>query len=151
MTNLNEIYKCAICGNVVEVVHASGGTLVCCGQPMTLQVENTVEASKEKHIPVIERNGDDIVVKIGSVTHPMEEKHYIEWIELQFEKRIYRKYLSPGEKPEACFNVKEMVVTDSDDTANCEGTPCNFKCNCCDGDTAFTARAFCNLHGLWKA
>lgn len=123
MTKLNQIYKCALCGNIVEVTHASGGQLVCCGQPMTLQEENTVDASQEKHIPVIEKTGNDILVKVGSVEHPMEEKHYIEWIELQTAKYTYKKYLKPGEKPEAVFKTDEDVIG---------------------------ARAYCNIHGLWK-
>ncbi|WP_411681261.1 desulfoferrodoxin [Clostridium thailandense] len=123
MTKLNQVYKCALCGNIVEVTHASGGQLVCCGQPMTLQEENTVDASQEKHIPVIEKTGNDILVKVGSVDHPMEEKHYIEWIELQTAKCTYKKYLKPGEKPEAVFKTDEDIVC---------------------------ARAYCNLHGLWK-
>ncbi len=124
MTELNQVYKCNVCGNIVEVVHAGGGTLVCCGQPMQLQKENTTDASTEKHVPVIEKTKTGFKVKIGSVAHPMEEKHYIEWIELIADGRIYRKYLKPGDKPEAEFNVKAEKVS---------------------------AREFCNLHGLWKA
>ncbi|MFA6941967.1 MAG: desulfoferrodoxin [Clostridiaceae bacterium] len=124
MTKLNEVYKCTICGNIVEVVHASAGQLVCCGQPMKLLEENTVEASKEKHIPLIERSENEVLVKVGSVQHPMEEKHYIEWIELQTPGNVYRKYLKPGEKPEAVFKTNEEVIC---------------------------AREYCNVHGLWKA
>ncbi|MBP2034123.1 superoxide reductase [Clostridium algifaecis] len=124
MTQLNEIYKCDLCGNIVEVVHSSGGQLVCCGQPMTLQTENTVEASKEKHIPVIEKLKDEILIKVGSTEHPMDEKHYIEWIEIQTPKNIYRKYLKPGEKPEAVFKTNDDIIC---------------------------ARAYCNIHGLWKS
>lgn len=123
MTQLNQVYKCPICGNIVEVVHASGGQLVCCGQPMILQKENTVDASKEKHIPVVDKLGNEVLVKVGSVEHPMEEKHYIEWIELETNKCIYRKYLKPGEKPEASFKTSDNVMS---------------------------ARAYCNVHGLWK-
>jgi superoxide reductase len=118
MTQLKEIYKCAICGNIVEVVHAGGGTLVCCGQPMNLMKENADDnASKEKHVPII--NGKK--VKIGSIEHPMEEKHYIEWIEGTDGKQTSRIFLKPGDKPEAefCFEV-------------------------------ISAREYCNLHGLWK-
>jgi superoxide reductase len=125
MTKLKEIYKCELCGNMVEVVHEAGGTLVCCGKAMTLMTENTVEASREKHIPVIEKIEGGYVVRVGSVDHPMEEKHYIEWIELVTEKRVYRKHLKPGDKPEAVF------MTD---------------CGC-----SVSAREYCNLHGLWKA
>lgn len=123
MTKLNEVYKCAICGNIVEVVHASAGQLVCCGQPMKLLKENTVDASKEKHIPLIVKSENEVMVKIGSVPHPMEEKHYIEWIELQTTDNLYRKYLKPGDEPEAVFKTNEEIIS---------------------------ARAYCNLHGLWK-
>jgi len=120
-----EVYKCELCGNVVEVAVTGGGQLVCCGKPMTLQKENTVDASKEKHIPVIEKVEGGVIVKVGSVAHPMEEKHFIEWIELLTATRVYRKYLKPGDKPEAKFGL------------------------CCDSE--YSARAYCNLHGLWKA
>lgn len=126
MTELKQIYKCSVCGNIVEVVHASGGTLVCCGKPMELLNENTMEASLEKHIPVIEKLDGEIVVKVGSVAHPMTEDHYIEWIELVTENKVYRKHLKPGEKPEAHFKV-------------------------CDNTKQFIVREYCNLHGLWKA
>lgn len=124
MTNLKEVYKCPVCGNVVEVVHASVGTLVCCGKPMVLYTENTVDAAKEKHVPVIEKSEGYVIVKVGAVEHPMTEEHYIEWIEVHTEDKIYRKYLKPGDKPEAAFKVDEEVLY---------------------------ARAYCNLHGLWKA
>ncbi|TCL73238.1 superoxide reductase [Hydrogenispora ethanolica] len=119
-----EIYKCEVCGNMVEVVHAGDGQLVCCNQPMKLIVENTVDAAKEKHVPVIEKVEGGYLVKVGSVTHPMEEKHYIEWIELIADGRAYRKFLKPGEAPEAFFAVDAADVT---------------------------AREYCNIHGLWKA
>jgi len=118
------IYKCGLCGNVVEVLHAGDGELVCCGQPMTLVTENTVDASKEKHVPVIEKTEDGYIVKVGSVPHPMEEKHYIEWISLCTGNKTYRKFLSPGDAPEAKFCVKAEKVS---------------------------AHAFCNIHGLWKS
>ncbi|AKN32617.1 DNA topoisomerase II [Clostridium carboxidivorans P7] len=124
MTKLNQVYKCSLCGNIVEITHASGGQLVCCGQPMTLQSENTVDASQEKHIPIVEKIENGVLIKVGSVEHPMEEKHYIEWIELQTPKCIYRKYLKPSEKPEAVFKTNEELIC---------------------------VRAYCNLHGLWKA
>ena len=120
---INEIYKCDLCGNIVEVVGVGGGQLVCCGQPMTVKKENTVEASKEKHIPVIERAEGKVIVKVGSVAHPMEEKHFIEFVELITDKCAIRRYLKPGDKPEVTFPA------------------------CCD---VFTVRAYCNLHGLWK-
>uniref|UniRef100_A0A7C4RQ39 Desulfoferrodoxin n=1 Tax=Desulfatirhabdium butyrativorans TaxID=340467 RepID=A0A7C4RQ39_9BACT len=118
------IYKCDICGNIVEVLHAGGGELVCCGQPMKLMVENTVDAAKEKHVPVIEKAAGGYLVKVGSVSHPMEEKHYIEWIELLADGKAYRQFLAPGQKPEAFFAVEAASVS---------------------------AREYCNLHGLWKA
>jgi superoxide reductase len=124
MTQLNQIYKSEICGNIVEVLHTGVGELVCCGEPMKLLVENTVDAAKEKHVPVIEKSGNKVTVKVGSVTHPMEEKHYIEFIELLADGKLYRKFLKPGEKPEATFEVTAAKLT---------------------------AREYCNLHGLWKA
>ncbi len=124
MTKLNQVYKCSVCGNIVEVVHESTGELVCCGKPMILMEENTVDAAKEKHIPVIENSEDGVRVQIGSVEHPMEEKHYIEWIEILVSDKVYRKYLKPGDKPEAVFQVEAGEVT---------------------------ARAYCNIHGLWKS
>jgi superoxide reductase len=124
MTQLNQIYKCEVCGNIVEVVHTGKGQLVCCGQPMKLMVENTVDASKEKHVPVIEKSGNQVTVKVGSVAHPMEETHYIEFIELMADGKVYRKFLKPGEAPEATFEVTAAQLT---------------------------AREYCNLHGLWRA
>jgi superoxide reductase len=125
MTEKNQIYKCDICGNIVEVVHASDGQLVCCGKSMILVTENTVDAAKEKHIPVVNKTGDGISVKVGSVAHPMEEKHFIEWIEIiQPDGKIDKKYLKPGVSPEAIF---------------------------CDIDDKSIVREYCNIHGLWKA
>jgi len=119
-----EVYKCEICGNIVEVIHGGGGELVCCGQPMTLLKENTVDASTEKHVPVIEKISDGYKVGVGSVAHPMEEAHYIEWIELMANGQAYRQFLNPGDKPEAIFKIEATNVT---------------------------AREYCNLHGLWKS
>ena len=126
MTKVNEIYKCAVCGNIVEVVHAGAGELVCCGQPMKRMDEGTSDGAAEKHVPVIEKIEGGYKVKVGSVEHPMIETHYIEWIELVCEKcgKVQRKHLKPGDKPEAVFK------SDSDKV---------------------TAREYCNLHGLWKA
>ena len=123
-----QVYRCEVCGNIVEVMYGAGGTLVCCGKPMVLLEENTVDASQEKHVPVIERTGDGVLVKVGSVPHPMEEKHYIQWIELVDEDCgwIERKYLKPGDKPEAKFSIAEK----------------------CSGH--IYAREYCNLHGHWK-
>jgi len=121
-----EVYKCSICGNIVEVLFVGGGTLVCCGKEMVLQIENTSEGAKEKHIPVIEKTKNGYLVKVGSVAHPMEEKHYIQWIELNIDGVVYKKFLKPGDKPEVEF------------------------CNCITGTKVF-AREYCNLHGLWKS
>ncbi len=124
MTKRFEIYKCELCGNIVEVVHAAAGALACCGQAMKVLSENTVDASKEKHVPVIERVANGVKVTVGAVAHPMEEKHYIEWIELIVGDTVLRQYLKPGAAPVAVF----------------------------EGVTAanVVAREFCNLHGLWK-
>lgn len=124
MANKLEVYKCEVCGNIVEVLHAGKGELVCCGKPMKLLVENTVDASKEKHVPVIEKIEGGVKVKVGSVAHPMEEKHYIEWIEVIADGTVYRKFLSPGQAPEASFKVEGKDIS---------------------------AREYCNLHGQWKA
>jgi superoxide reductase len=119
-----EIYKCNVCGNIIEVVHAGGGQLVCCGQPMVLMTENTVDAAKEKHVPVIEKIDGGYKVKVGSVAHPMEAKHWIEWIELIADGKAYRQFLDPGQVPEAVFKIEAAAVE---------------------------AREYCNIHGLWKA
>jgi len=119
-----EIYKCEKCGNIVEMVHGGKGELVCCGEPMKLYAENTTDAAREKHVPVVEASGGTIKVTVGSVAHPMEDKHYIEWIEVIADDRAYRKFLAPGAAPEAAFSL---------DAAS------------------FTVRAYCNLHGLWRA
>ncbi len=123
MTKRLEIYKCELCGNIVEVLHEGQGELVCCGQPMKLRVENTVDAAREKHIPVIEKIEGGFTVKVGSVPHPMEEKHYIEWVELIADGRAFRQFLKPGDPPEATFTIVADQVE---------------------------AREYCNLHGLWK-
>ena len=119
-----EVYKCGVCGNIVEVLHAGKGNLVCCEKPMNLLVENTVDAAKEKHVPVIEKVDGGVKVKVGEVAHPMEEKHWIEWVEIIADGKTYRQYLNPGEVPEAIFNVTADQIT---------------------------AREYCNIHGLWKA
>ncbi len=124
MTEKLQVYKCEKCGLMVEVIHAGGGTLVCCGQDMTHLVENTVDAAKEKHVPVIEKQEGGYLVKVGGVAHPMEEKHLIEWVQLLADGKAYRQFLNPGDKPEAFFKVDGKDVS---------------------------AREFCNLHGLWKA
>jgi superoxide reductase len=119
-----QVYKCGVCGNMVEVVHVGSGTLVCCEQPMNLLTENTTDAAKEKHVPVIEKTKDGYKVSVGSVAHPMEEKHYIEWIELIADGIAFRAFLKPGDSPTAEFKVSASRVT---------------------------AREYCNLHGLWKS
>ena len=119
-----QVFHCEVCGNIVEVLRVGAGELVCCGQPMTLLTENTVDASKEKHVPVIEKTADGVKVKVGSVPHPMEQKHYIQWIELIVDDNTYIAFLKPGQAPEATFWVKGTVLT---------------------------AREYCNLHGLWKS
>ena len=124
MTKRLQIYKCEVCGNIVEVLHEGAGELVCCGEPMKLLVENTVDASKEKHVPVIEKTASGVRVKVGSVAHPMEEKHYIEWIEIIADGKAFRQFLKPGDAPEAVFEIKANKIE---------------------------AREHCNLHGLWKA
>ena len=124
MTEIKQIYKCEICGNIVEVLHEGAGELVCCNQPMKLQLENTVDASNEKHIPVIEKDEQGVIVKVGSIAHPMDEDHYIEFIEISTEKGSSKKFLNPGELAQAMFPVKTNNVK---------------------------ARAYCNLHGLWKS
>ncbi len=124
MTEKLQVYKCTVCGNIVEVLHAGNGELVCCGEAMQLQVENTVDAAQEKHVPEVEKGSEGLVVKVGSVPHPMEEKHYIEWIEVISGGKVYRKFLNPGDNPEAVFtDIKDKDII---------------------------AREYCNLHGLWK-
>ncbi|WP_456400000.1 desulfoferrodoxin [Mesoaciditoga sp.] len=126
MTEKKQIYKCEVCGNIVEVLHEGSGELVCCGKPMKLYEEKTADSAVEKHVPVIEKMGDKVKVKVGSVPHPMDEKHYIEWIELIVDGKSYRQFLKPGDAPEAIFDLK---VSD---------------------DTKLEAREYCSLHGLWK-
>jgi superoxide reductase len=124
MTKMKEVYKCNICGNIVEVLHAGAGQLVCCGQPMELLPEKTEDEGQEKHVPVIEKTDKGVKVKVGSVPHPMEENHHIEWIEVVADGKTSRHFLKPGKKPEAefCFQAEGV-----------------------------TAREHCNVHGLWKS
>jgi len=124
MTARLEVYKCGVCGNTVEVLTAGGGELVCCGEAMKLMAENTADAAKEKHVPEIEATAEGVKVKVGSVAHPMQEEHYIEWIEIIADGKSYKQFLSPGDEPVATFKVEAK---------------------------ALTAREFCNLHGLWKS
>lgn len=124
MTKLNEVYKCNVCGNIVEILHEGVGQLVCCNEPMELLQKKTQDEGNEKHVPVIEKTDKGYKVKVGSVPHPMEAKHFIEWIELIADRVSYRKYLKPGEAPEAEFCVDAKTVS---------------------------AREFCNVHGHWKS
>ena len=124
MTKINQIYKCPICGNIVTVIHEGAGELVCCGNPMHLFNANTTDASTEKHVPVVKKTENGIKVIIGETLHPMEPEHYIEWIEVIADGISYRKYLHPGEKPEAEFCIKAQQIE---------------------------VREYCNLHGLWKS
>jgi superoxide reductase len=124
MTKQFGIYKCEVCGNIVEVLNPGAGDPVCCGQPMRLFTENTTDAAKEKHVPVIEKSPGGYTVSIGLVPHPMEEKHFIQWIELLADGVSYRRFLKSGDKPQAFFPVEASQVS---------------------------AREYCNLHGLWKA
>ena len=118
-----EVYKCSVCGNIVEVLHGGAGELVCCGQPMENLLAKTADQGKEKHVPVIEKLDSSIKVKIGSIPHPMEEKHFIEWVELIADGKTYKQFLNPGEKPEAVFKIEARKIT---------------------------ARVYCNIHGLWE-
>ena len=124
MTQQKQVYRCTLCGNIVEVMHPAGGTLSCCGQPMELLTENTRDAALEKHVPVIEKIEGGYKVKVGSVEHPMMPEHYIEWIELIADGISYKQFLKPNQEPRATFVTKASNVT---------------------------VREYCNLHGLWKA
>ena len=119
-----DVYKCNLCGNIIEVLHGGDGELVCCGQPMAKLAENTTDAAKEKHVPVIEKIDGGYKVSVGSVLHPMADDHYIEWIELLADGKAYRQFLNPGDEPIATFCVEANSVS---------------------------ARELCNKHGLWKA
>ena len=124
MPDRNQVYRCEVCGVITGILHSSKGKLVCCGKPMTLLEENTVDAAKEKHVPVIEKQDGGVLVKVGSVAHPMEEKHYIEWVEVVADGKNYRQFLNPGDAPEAFFNIQADNVV---------------------------AREYCTLHGFWKS
>lgn len=127
MTEEKQIYRCNICGNMVEVLHLGTGKLTCCGQPMQLLEEKIEDLGPEKHIPVIEETENGVKVKVGSVLHPMEENHCIEWIELVTDDEVYRKILKPGEKPEVEFNIKPENINE------------------------IQAREYCSVHSLWKS
>ncbi len=124
MTALGEIYRCEICGNIVEVLHTGKGQLVCCGKPMMLLPEFTSDQGYEKHVPSVSREGDSVHVQVGATAHPMIEKHYIEWVSVTTPDGVRcLKFLKPGDTPEASF--------------------------CCVKGTPAKVRAYCNLHGLW--
>ncbi len=125
MAKFQKIYKCERCGNIVDVLHEGPGALVCCGVEMVLMEANSVDAANEKHVPIIEKTDNGIIVKVGEVDHPMADEHYIEWIEIINGDYSQKKFLKPGEKPQAEFYVpfNENLV----------------------------ARSYCNLHGLWKS
>ena len=124
MTEQNQIYKCNVCGNIVEILHTGAGELVCCRVAMQLMNEKTQDEGLEKHVPVIEKTDIGYMVKVGSVVHPMEEDHYIQWIELITDGWVYREFLKPGQVPEVEFCLKAEAVE---------------------------AREYCSLHGLWKS
>lgn len=124
MTERKQIYKCEICGNIVMVVHAGTGQLVCCGKPMKLMVEKTADMGKEKHVPVIEKTDKGIKVKVGAAPHPMMEEHYIEWIEAWADDTLMIKFLTPKDSPEAEFETSKEVKK---------------------------AREYCNIHNLWSS
>ena len=125
MTKIRDIYKCNICGNIVEVLHAGVGELVCCGEPMELMKEKTEDSTVEKHVPYIEKTANGVLVKVGQKQdHPMEEKHYIEWIQVIADGVSYRKFLKPGDKPQAKFEITADKIE---------------------------AREYCNVHGLRKS
>ncbi len=124
MIAIKQVYRCSVCGNIVEVLFAGGGELVCCGKPMILQEEKSEDVGSEKHVPIVTREGDKIKIRVGSVLHPMDPEHYIEWIECSNGESYSRKFLKPGDSPEAEF---EMM-----------------------GDN-IGARAYCNIHGLWRS
>jgi superoxide reductase len=124
MIEIRQVYKCDTCGNIVEVLHDGAGELVCCGAPMNLLTEKSEDAGLEKHVPVIEKAGDHIKVKVGSIPHPMESNHYIEWIEILADDKTCRAFLKPGSTPEATFETKAGKIK---------------------------AREYCSIHGLWKS
>ncbi len=121
---IGQIFKCQICGNIVEMLHVGGGELVCCSQPMNLLEEKTEDKGNEKHVPIIEKTEKGVKVKVGSIPHPMEEKHFIEWIEILADGSSCKKFLKPGQASKAEFETTATNVT---------------------------ARIYCNLHALWKS
>lgn len=125
VTKIGQVYRCELCGNIVEVLHQGAGQLVCCGEPMTLMEEKTEDSSVEKHVPYIEETEDGIIVRIGeNEDHPMTEDHYIEWIQITADDVSYRKFLNPSDQPKAKFDITAEEIV---------------------------AREYCNVHGLWKS
>ena len=124
MTEINQIYHCSICNDIVEVLHNGSGQLTCCDQPMELLVAKNTDIGFEKHVPVIEKTETSVTVKVGSIPHPMEEAHYIEFIEIIANDKVYKKFLKPGDEPIASFEIKTEKVE---------------------------ARIYCNIHGLWQS
>lgn len=120
-----KFFLCKICGNLVDAIHFSGAQMVCCGQPMTELIANTVDAAFEKHVPVVEQKGNEVFVRIGETEHPMIAEHYIQWIYLLTNKGIQRKDLLPTEKPKAAFYIA-------------------------DDEKIISVYEYCNLHSLWK-
>lgn len=156
MTN-SKFYRCEKCGKLVCTVLDGSGSLVCCDVLMTLLIPNSVDASKEKHVPVAVLNNDIIDVTVGSVPHPMLNEHYIQWIALLSDNKTEIVYLTPSQPPVAKFvytpnTYKLDVVNNSSDeeiVPNCEGEPCNFSYSEVAKDFV-EIYAYCNLHGLWK-
>lgn len=123
MTKLNQIYKCEVCGNIVEILHTGQGELVCCEQPMKLQIEKEEDEGQEKHVPVIKKTAEGVLIKVGETPHPMKEEHFIEWVEVISTKgKVYRKFLQASDNPQAEFCLEESIAL---------------------------ARIYCNVHGLW--
>lgn len=120
-----EIYRCSHCGNIITYLTNKGVPVFCCGTQMERLVPNTVDAATEKHVPVVTINGNKVLVKVGEITHPMIDTHYIEWIILRTNKKVMIQHLQPGESPEAMFTLEE-------------------------GESVVEAYEYCNLHGLWK-
>jgi len=125
ITKLNEIYRCLICGNEVYIINSGVGQLVCCGKPMELMEDKTTDIGKEKHVPILNQTNNKVIVKVGKIPHPMEEKHYIEWVELMTDKSLYSRFLKPGDDPEASFEISDEKI--------------------------LWARIKCNIHGFWKS
>jgi superoxide reductase len=123
VSKCGQVFKCNVCGNIVNILTVGGGELVCCNQAMLLMQENQEDQGNEKHVPVVTNDGNKVVVKVGSVEHPMESAHFIEWIEVEVNGVVQRKFLNPNDKPEAIFEIEGEVK----------------------------ARAYCNVHGLWKS